>query len=56
MIDDVISPNAMTFEDFGMKPAVVEEMVVRFVRMFRPIEFQRAPFDTQVKSYSIEGK
>ena len=53
-ISDKLTPNALTFEDFQIKPHTAEEMIVRFVRLFRPVELQRAPIDRNIKSYAIE--
>ena len=55
-ISDKVSDNAMKFQDFGITPHTVEETVFRFIRMFRPVDLQRVPFDRNIKSYAIEGK
>jgi hypothetical protein len=54
-VDDVVSPHSLKFEDFNIKPVTTEETIVRFVRMFRPIELQRAPIDRDIKSYEIQA-
>ncbi|KAI9321131.1 hypothetical protein DFJ73DRAFT_806318, partial [Zopfochytrium polystomum] len=43
--------SALTFADLGINPATVENTILKFVRLYRPAEFQRAPYEASVKRY-----
>ncbi|KAI9090839.1 hypothetical protein DFS34DRAFT_643800 [Phlyctochytrium arcticum] len=53
-IDDKPTPGALTFEDFNVKPHTVEELIIRFAGLYRPHEYQRAPYETIVRKYTTE--
>ncbi|KAJ3416676.1 39kDa subunit of ndufa9, NADH:ubiquinone oxidoreductase [Chytridiales sp. JEL 0842] len=47
--------NALTFENFNITPVTVEDTILRFIRAYRPAEFQRAPYEVDVKKYQIKA-
>ncbi|KAI8622155.1 NAD(P)-binding protein [Chytriomyces sp. MP71] len=52
-IDEVASREAglLGFKDFGITPLTVEDTVLQYVALYRPPEFQRAPFEKDLKRY-----
>ncbi|KAJ3400788.1 hypothetical protein CcCBS67573_g03771 [Chytriomyces confervae] len=52
-IDEVASkdPSVVSFKEFGIQPLTVEDTVLQFVRIYRPSEFQRAPYEKDLKRY-----
>ncbi|KAJ3016353.1 hypothetical protein HKX48_004072 [Thoreauomyces humboldtii] len=53
-VDDKPTPGALTFDDFNVKPFTVEEQIIRFAGLYRPHEYQRAPYDATVRKYTTE--
>ncbi|KAJ3315518.1 39kDa subunit of ndufa9, NADH:ubiquinone oxidoreductase [Blyttiomyces sp. JEL0837] len=63
MFNPIITPDeaerpqdkdALTFADFGIKPETIEDTILKFVRMFRPPEYQRAPYEKDMKRAKLE--
>ncbi|KAI8913802.1 hypothetical protein DFJ77DRAFT_464730 [Powellomyces hirtus] len=53
-VDDTPTPGALKFDDFNVKPFTVEEQIIRFAGLYRPHEYQRAPYDAVVRKYTTE--
>lgn len=46
------SADALTFADLGIaSPETVENTILKFVRLYRPSDYQRAPYESSVKRY-----
>jgi len=52
-ISDILTPSAMTFDDFGMKPYSVEETLLKFIKLYLPDEYQSMPLESIVKKVNI---
>ncbi|KAI9342904.1 hypothetical protein BDR26DRAFT_858965 [Obelidium mucronatum] len=52
-IDEIPSKDesVLTFKDFNVKPLTVEETIVQFIRLYKPSEFARAPYEKDIKRY-----
>ncbi|KAJ3073891.1 hypothetical protein HDU98_000418 [Podochytrium sp. JEL0797] len=52
-IDEIPSKDKsiLTFKDFGVAPTTVEDTILQFVRLYRPSEFARAPYEKDLKRW-----
>ncbi|KAI8834312.1 hypothetical protein BC829DRAFT_70936 [Chytridium lagenaria] len=48
---DEVPTGVNTFADAGIEPLVLEETVLRFIKKFRPAEFQTTSYEMDVKKY-----
>ncbi|KAJ3214864.1 hypothetical protein HDU67_001129 [Dinochytrium kinnereticum] len=55
MYIDEVPTGESTFADLGMEPLVLEDSVLRFLKKYRPAEFQIASFEPDVKKYLKDG-
>ncbi|KAJ3097180.1 hypothetical protein HDU97_005099 [Phlyctochytrium planicorne] len=46
-----VPTGALTFADLNMQPLVLEETILKFIKKYRPAEFQLASFETDVKKF-----
>lgn len=54
-VSDRLSKKSLKFENFNYEPQDLEDLIIRFVRFYRPIQLQRVPVEKSGKSYAIEN-
>ncbi|KAJ3117168.1 39kDa subunit of ndufa9, NADH:ubiquinone oxidoreductase [Phlyctochytrium bullatum] len=54
-LDEIPTAGTRTFKDVGLTPLTLEETILRFIKKYRPAEYQLTSFEVDVRKYLEKG-